>query len=81
MWFRRPWQSHEQRSIDLEPRGICLTQFDLARLYVLLQVDSSFKERDCNYLESLQHELDRAHIADLIAIPHNVGTMNSRVRL
>ncbi|MGH8511206.1 MAG: hypothetical protein ACREU8_07435 [Gammaproteobacteria bacterium] len=34
----------------------------------------SFKERDRDYLESLQNELDRAHIVDSTAIPHNAGT-------
>ncbi len=65
----------------MDPRDIYITKFDLARLKELLQVGISFKERDREYLESLQNELDRAHIVDSTAIPHNVVTMNSRVRL
>lgn len=65
----------------MDPRDIYITKFDLARLKELLQVGISFKERDRDYLESLQNELDRAHVVDSTAIPHNVVTMNSRVRL
>ncbi len=65
----------------MDPRDIYITKFDLARLKELLQVGISFKERDRDYLESLQNELDRAHVVDPTAIPHNVVTMNSRVRL
>jgi regulator of nucleoside diphosphate kinase len=46
-----------------------------------LEVGISFKERDREYLESLQNELDRAHIVEPTAIPDNVVTMNSQVRL
>lgn len=65
----------------MDPRDIYITKFDLARLKELLQVGISFKERDRDYLESLKNELDRAHVVDPTAIPHNVVTMNSRVRL
>jgi len=65
----------------MDPRDIYITKFDFARLRELLQVGISFKERDRDYLESLQNELDRAHIVDSTAIPHNVVTMNSRVCL
>ncbi len=65
----------------MEHRDIYITKFDLAGLKELLQVGISFKERDRNYLESLQNELDRAHIVEPTAIPDSVVTMNSRVRL
>lgn len=65
----------------MEHRDIYITKFDLARLKELLQVGISFKARDRNYLESLQDELDRAHIVEPTAIPDRVVTMNSRVRL
>jgi regulator of nucleoside diphosphate kinase len=65
----------------MEPRDIYITQFDLSRLRELLQVGLSFAERDRESLESLQEELDRAHIVEPTAIPHDVITMNSRVRL
>jgi regulator of nucleoside diphosphate kinase len=65
----------------MDPRDIYITKFDFARLKELVQVGISFKERDRDYLESLENELDRAHIVDSTAIPHNVVTMNSRVCL
>lgn len=65
----------------MEPRDIYITKYDLARLRELLQVGISFAERDHESLESLQNELDRAHIVEPAAVPHDVVTMNSRVRL
>ena len=65
----------------MEPRDIYITKYDLARLKELLQVGISFAERDRQSLESLQNELDRAHIVEPTAVPHDVVTMNSHVRL
>lgn len=65
----------------MSPSDIYITTFDLVRLKELLQVGIILKERDRDHLESLQHELDRAHVVDPTAIPHNLATMNSRVRL
>lgn len=65
----------------MEPRDIYITKYDLSRLKELLQVSLSFAERDRELLESLEQELDRAHIVEPTAIPHDVVTMNSRVRL
>ena len=65
----------------MEARDIFITDYDLTRLKELLQVGISYAERDRPSLESLQGELDRAHIVEPTAIPHDVVTMNSRVRL
>ncbi len=65
----------------MEPRDIYITDYDLTRLKELLQVGISFAERDRQSLETLQGELDRAHIVEPTAVPHDVVTMNSRVRL
>src|SRR5262245_39391776 len=65
----------------MEPRDIYITDYDLNRLKELLQVGISFPERDRQLLEALQGELDRAHIVEPTAVPHDVVTMNSRVRL
>ena len=65
----------------MENRDIYITEFDLRRLKELLDVGIAFKERDREYLESLQNELDRAHVVDPKAIPHDVVTMNSQVRI
>ncbi len=65
----------------MESRDIYITKFDLDRLKELVDVSLEFKEQDRGYLESLQHELDRAHIVDPTEVPRDVVTMNSRVRL
>ena len=65
----------------MEPRDIYITDYDLTRLRELLQVGISFPERDRQLLEALQGELDRAHIVEPTTVPHDVVTMNSRVRL
>ena len=65
----------------MEPRDIYITNYDLTRLKELLQVGISFAERDRPSLEALQGELDRAHIVQPTAVPHDVVTMNSRVRV
>lgn len=65
----------------MEPRDIHITDYDLTRLRELLGVGISFAERDRESLEALQGELDRAQIVDPTVVPHDVVTMNSRVRL
>jgi regulator of nucleoside diphosphate kinase len=65
----------------MELREIYITKYDLTRLRELLQVGISFAERDRQSLESLQDELDRAHVVEPTAVPHDVVTMNSRARL
>ena len=65
----------------MDPRDIYITDYDLKRLKELLQVGIGFGERDRPSLETLQDELDRAHIVKPAAVPHDVVTMNSRVRL
>ena len=65
----------------MDPRDIYITDYDLNRLKELLQIGIGFAERDRSSLETLQGELDRAHIVDPTAVPHDVVTMNSRVRL
>jgi regulator of nucleoside diphosphate kinase len=65
----------------MEPRDIFITNVDLGRLKKLLEVGIAIKERDREYLESLRNELDRAHIVESTALPGDVVTMNTRVRL
>jgi regulator of nucleoside diphosphate kinase len=65
----------------MESRDIYITKYDLTRLRELLQVGISFAARDRQSLKSLQNELDRAHIVEPSAVPHDVVTMNSHVRL
>ena len=65
----------------MELRDIYITDYDLSRLKELLGVGLTFAERDRESLEALQGELDRAQILEPTAVPHDVVTMNSRVRL
>jgi regulator of nucleoside diphosphate kinase len=57
-----------------------MTDFDLKRLRELVGVGITFKRKDAEYLQSLERELDRAHVVDSKTIPKDVVTMNSRVR-
>ena len=65
----------------MDLRNIYITKFDLKRLKELVHVGLSFADRDRGLLEHLQQELDRAHIVEPAAIPHDVVTMNSHVHL
>lgn len=65
----------------MTPRDIYITEFDLTRLRDVLKARLNAKVRDRSHLESLEHELDRAHVVDPSAIPHDVVTMNSQVRI
>ncbi len=65
----------------MNPRDIYMTEFDLTRLRDVLQARIHAEARDQNYVDSLQNELDRAHLVDPSAIPHDVVTMNSQVRI
>ncbi|WHZ15276.1 MAG: Regulator of nucleoside diphosphate kinase [Nitrospira sp.] len=65
----------------MEPRGIYITDYDLTRLKELLDAGISVAAGDRHLLETLQGELDRAHIVEPSAVPPDVVTMNSRVRL
>lgn len=62
-------------------RDIYITDFDVKRLTQLLQEGLSFTSKDTQHLESLQKELERAHIVEPQAVPRDIVTMNSRVRL
>ncbi len=65
----------------MNPRDIYITEFDWNRLRDVLQARIKAKVRDRDHLESLQNELDRAHVVDASAIPHDVVTMSSQVRI
>jgi regulator of nucleoside diphosphate kinase len=65
----------------MDVRDIYITEYDLRRLKELLQVGIGYAGRDRPSLESLEDELERAHIVEPAAVPRDVVTMNSRVRL
>jgi len=81
VYCRRRSVRVNKRGERMELRDIYITKYDLTRLRELLQVGISFAERDRQSLESLQDELDRAHVVEPTAVPHDVVTMNSRARL
>ncbi len=62
-------------------RQIHVTDFDMQRLRQLLEGTKAWNERDRNYLEHLEEELDRAVVVPSREIPANVVTMNSEVRV
>ena len=64
----------------MNPRNICMTAVDLSRLRDVLRARTSVG-RDRDHLDSLEEELDRADVVDPSAIPSNVVTMNSQVRI
>jgi Transcription elongation factor len=62
-------------------RDIYITEFDLNRLRDVLKARINVKVRDRDHLDSLENELDRAHVVGPSAIPRDVVTMNSQVRI
>lgn len=65
----------------MNTRDIYITEFDLNRLRDVLKARLNAKVRDRDHLDSLENELDRAHVVGPSAIPHDVVTMNSQVRI
>ncbi len=65
----------------MHSRKIYITDFDMQRLRQLLEGTKAWSERDRNYLEHLEEELDRAIIVPSREIPSDVVTMNSEVRV
>jgi regulator of nucleoside diphosphate kinase len=62
-------------------KSIIITESDYARLQRLIESYRRFRHRDAQHLEALEQELERATIARSGEIPHDVVTMNSRVRV
>ncbi len=65
----------------MHSRKIHITDFDMQRLRQLLEGTKAWSERDRNFLEHLEEELDRAIIIPSREIPSDVVTMNSEVRM
>lgn len=63
-------------------REVYITRFDFERLRELISVARTFGGSDqAAHLDELAHALARARIVDARAVPQDVCTMNSRVRL
>ena len=62
-------------------RSIYITEFDHDRLSRLVMVANEYTYKAPEYINDLKKELDRASVVDPEAIPGNIVTMNSRVRM
>ena len=60
---------------------IVITKADSERLHQFLQRREERRSTDFEYLDALEEELDRAEVVEAEAIPRDVITMNSEVRL
>lgn len=62
-------------------KNIVITEADHCRLQRLIESSRRFRHRDAKHLDALEQELERATIAKATDVPHDVVTMNSRVRV
>jgi len=65
----------------MDGKHIFITQSDLGCLQQLIDSSKGSRHRDKLQLNSLQIELQRAVVVDSKAIPHDVVTMRSRLRV
>ena len=64
-----------------QERAIYVTVFDMERLRKLLAGTKAWSDKDREYLEHLEEELDRAIVVAPRDVPADVVTMNSQVRV
>lgn len=62
-------------------KNIVITEADCARLLRLIESSRNFRARDAAHLDDLEEEVERATIVKAGEVPHDVVTMNSRVRI
>jgi regulator of nucleoside diphosphate kinase len=62
-------------------KNIVITEADYARLLRLIESSRQFRKRDAAHLDALEEEVERATIVKAGDVPHDVVTMNSRVRI
>lgn len=65
----------------MKAKNIVITEADYGRLQRLIESSRRFRQRDTEHLDALEQELERATIAKATDVPHDVVTMNSRVRV
>ena len=65
----------------MKAKSIVITEADYERLQRLIESSRQFRPRDANHLYHLEQELNRATIVKAGEVPHNLITMNSRVRV
>ena len=62
-------------------KQIYITDSDIKRLSELIKVAREFGKEDEIYLRDLEEELNRGKVVESKAIPENVITMNSKIRI
>ena len=60
---------------------IYITDNDMKRLRELIKVAREFDNEDKKYLRELEDELNKGEVVNSRDVPHDVITMNSKVRL
>lgn len=65
----------------MKAKNIVITEADYGRLQRLIEASRRFRPRDAEHLDDLEQELDRAIVVKVGEVPHDVVTMNSRVRV
>jgi len=65
----------------MKERAIYVTDYDMERLRKLLEGTKKWSQRDREYLEKLEEELDRAIVVPSKDIPGDVVTMNAQIRV
>ncbi len=65
----------------MRERKIYITDLDMQRLRKLLEGSHNWNQKDREYLEDLEHELDRAVLVSSRKVPPDIAIMNSRMRV
>src|SRR3954454_6566276 len=65
----------------MNAKNIFITEADYGRLLRLIESSRRFHNRDAEHLDDLEKEMDRAIVGKAGEVPHDVVTMNSRVRV
>ena len=65
----------------MRERKIYITDLDMQRLQKLLEGSHNWNDRDREYLEDLEAELDRAIVVSSRKVPPDIVTMNSQIRV
>lgn len=65
----------------VKARNIVITEPDYGRLLRLVESSRRFRQHDAEHLDDLEQELERAIVVKAGEVPHDVVTINSRVRV
>jgi regulator of nucleoside diphosphate kinase len=65
----------------MKVKNIVVTEADYGRLQRLIESSRQFRKRDVEHIDDLEQELERATVVEAGQVPHDVVTMNSRVRV